>query len=62
MQNSINDMWLRGLAAQHSLLQLATYNVALAGAACVQSAQMGVNAPQAFWSAMARATDSDTTP
>lgn len=56
---SLDDLWLRGQAAQTSILQMAAWNAAFVGTASLQAAQMGVTAPRAFWSALSRAT-SDT--
>ncbi|MEJ6392264.1 hypothetical protein V8J82_03300 [Gymnodinialimonas sp. 2305UL16-5] len=53
---TLNDMWLRGQAAQHSILQLATYNAAFVGTAGMQVMRAGWTGPQTFWAAMARAT------
>lgn len=50
-----NDLWLRGQTAQRQFMHIANYNSAFLSTAMVQVAQMGVNAPRAFWSAMARA-------
>jgi hypothetical protein len=49
------DFWLRGKAAQSSLMQLWAYNTAFAGTATIQAWKMGLTAPTGFWQAMARA-------
>jgi predicted flap endonuclease-1-like 5' DNA nuclease len=50
-------LWLRSQAAQQNVIQLAKYNSAFVGTAMIQAMQMGLKAPQAFWGAMARASD-----
>jgi predicted flap endonuclease-1-like 5' DNA nuclease len=49
------DFWLRGKAAQSSMMQLWAYNTAFAGTATIQAWKMGLSAPTGFWQAMARA-------
>jgi len=49
-----DDFWLRGKAAQSSLMQLWAYNAAFAGTATIQAWKMGLSAPTGFWQAMAR--------
>jgi predicted flap endonuclease-1-like 5' DNA nuclease len=49
------DMWLRGKAAQASMLQIMAYNTAIAGTATIQAWKLGVTAPMGFWTAMGRA-------
>jgi len=58
MQN-VSDIFLRGRAAQISMMQLATYNAAFMGNAAMQTVRLSVNAPLAFWSAIGRADFSD---
>jgi hypothetical protein len=48
------DFWLRGKAAQSSLMQLWAYNTAFAGTATIQAWKMGLSAPTGFWQAMGR--------
>lgn len=48
------DLWLRGKAAQASMLQLLAYNTAFAGTATLQAWKLGLSAPSGFWQAMAR--------
>ncbi|KPQ17141.1 MAG: hypothetical protein HLUCCO18_05890 [Rhodobacteraceae bacterium HLUCCO18] len=50
-----DDFWLRGKAAQASMLQLWAYNTAFAGTATIQAWKMGLTAPAGFWQAMGRA-------
>ncbi|WP_224814044.1 hypothetical protein [Hasllibacter sp. MH4015] len=52
----LNDIWLRGQAAQQSTLQLTAYGTAFAGTTALQAMSLGLRAPQAFWSAMGRAS------
>lgn len=52
------DMWLRGKAAQSSMMQLMAYNTAFAGTAALQAMKMGLTGPSAFWQAMGRASGS----
>jgi predicted flap endonuclease-1-like 5' DNA nuclease len=49
------DFWLRGKAAQASMMQLWAYNTAFAGTATIQAWKMGLTAPAGFWQAMGRA-------
>jgi hypothetical protein len=49
------NFWLRGKAAQSSMMQLWAYNAAFAGTATIQAWKMGLSAPTGFWQAMARA-------
>jgi predicted flap endonuclease-1-like 5' DNA nuclease len=49
------DMWLRGKAAQTSMMQLMAYNTAIAGTAAIQAWKLGLNAPVGFWQAVGRA-------
>ena len=61
------DIWLGSVAARNNLMAAANYSAAFYGNAAVQSWSLGLSAPQAFWSAMARAFDlgavnSDTAP
>jgi predicted flap endonuclease-1-like 5' DNA nuclease len=49
------DMWLRGKAAQTSMMQLMAYNTAIAGTAAIQAWKLGLTAPVGFWQAMGRA-------
>lgn len=51
------DMWLRGKAAQSSMMQLWAYNAAFAGTATLQAWKMGLSAPAGFWQAMGRVGD-----
>jgi hypothetical protein len=53
------DFWLRGKAAQSSMMQLWAYNTAFAGTATIQAWKMGLTAPTGFWQAMARAGAQD---
>jgi NADH-quinone oxidoreductase subunit E len=48
------NFWLRGKAAQSSMMQLWAYNAAFAGTATIQAWKMGLSAPTGFWQAMAR--------
>jgi predicted flap endonuclease-1-like 5' DNA nuclease len=54
--NLAQDMWLRGQAAQRSLMELTAYNVAFLSNAAIQTVGLGLSAPSNFWSAMDRAT------
>lgn len=58
----LNDIWLRGKAAQDSLLHLAAYNAAVLGSASIQALRLGLNAPQRFWNAVARGTSRPAAP
>jgi predicted flap endonuclease-1-like 5' DNA nuclease len=49
------DLWLRGQAAQASMMQLIAYNTAFAGTATIQALKLGLTAPSGFWSALGRA-------
>lgn len=49
------DFWLRGKAAQASMMQLWAYNTAFAGTATIQAWKMGLTVPAGFWQAMGRA-------
>jgi predicted flap endonuclease-1-like 5' DNA nuclease len=49
------DLWLRGQAAQSSMMHLMAYNTAFAGTATIQAWKLGLSAPVGFWSAMGRA-------
>jgi predicted flap endonuclease-1-like 5' DNA nuclease len=49
------DLWLRGKAAQASVIHLAAYNTAIAGTATIQAWKLGLNAPMGFWQAIGRA-------
>jgi len=49
------DFWLRGKAAQASMIQIWAYNTAFAGTATIQAWKMGLTAPTGFWQAMGRA-------
>lgn len=51
------DIWLRGKAAQSSMMQLWAYNAAFAGTATLQAWKMGLSAPAGFWQAMGRVSD-----
>jgi predicted flap endonuclease-1-like 5' DNA nuclease len=48
------DLWLRGQAAQASMMQLIAYNTAFAGTATIQAWKLGLSAPTGFWSALGR--------
>ena len=52
----LDDLWLRGQAAQTSILQLAAYNAAFLGTASLQAMQLGSTAPLRFWTALSRGT------
>ncbi|MCU4654607.1 hypothetical protein N8I71_17340 [Roseibacterium sp. SDUM158016] len=49
------DLWLRGRAAQASMMQLFAYNTAFAGTATLQAWKLGLSAPVGFWTAVGRA-------
>jgi predicted flap endonuclease-1-like 5' DNA nuclease len=49
------DLWLRGKAAQTSMMQLMAYNTAIAGTATLQAWKLGLSAPVSFWQAVGRA-------
>jgi predicted flap endonuclease-1-like 5' DNA nuclease len=49
------DLWLRGKAAQSSMIQLMAYNSAIAGTATIQVWKLGLSAPVSFWQAVGRA-------
>lgn len=50
-----DDLWLRGQTAQRNIQDVVNYTGAFWGTAMLQTMQMGLTAPQAFWSAMGRA-------
>ena len=50
------NLWLRGQAAQQSMIHLASYNTAFMGTATLQAMHMGLHAPKSFWTALGRAT------
>ncbi|HID67970.1 MAG TPA: hypothetical protein EYP31_06875 [Roseibacterium sp.] len=58
MMRYLNDMVLRGGAAQHSIPRQAACSAAVLGhmvvRVMVQIMPVGLNPPQTFWSAMAR--------
>ena len=54
--NLAQDMWLRGQAAQQNFVRLAAWNAAFMGTAALQTMQLSVHAPVAFWSALGRAS------
>lgn len=56
------DLWLRGKAAQASMLQLLAYNTAFAGTATLQAWKLGLSAPTGFWQAMGRVGAANETP
>ncbi len=49
------DLWLRGKAAQTSMMNLIAYNTAFAGTATIQAWKLGLSVPTGFWAAMGRA-------
>lgn len=49
------DIWLRGKAAQTSMMQIMAYNTAIAGTATIQAWKLGLGAPMSFWQALGRA-------
>ncbi|AHM02645.1 NADH-ubiquinone oxidoreductase chain E [Roseibacterium elongatum DSM 19469] len=53
--NLAEDMWLRGQAAQRSILELTAFNAAFLSNATVQAMELGLTAPMTFWSAIGRA-------
>ncbi|MBF9032241.1 NADH:ubiquinone oxidoreductase [Rhodobacterales bacterium HKCCE3408] len=53
------QMWLGATAAQRNAQYVMNYSAAFYGTAAIQMWKMGVEAPMAFWQAMARA---DSTP
>lgn len=56
------DFWLRGKAAQSSILHILAYNTAFAGTATIQAWKMGLTAPTGFWKAMGRAGAANAAP
>ncbi len=48
------DLWLGSIAAQRNLLHVINYSTAFYGATALQGLHLGLNAPSAFWSALAR--------
>lgn len=62
MMHHLNDMWLRSQAAQQSAMQLTAYNTAFLGTATLQVMQLGLDAPQGFWSALGRAGGAGAAP
>ncbi|MDG4649091.1 hypothetical protein P6F26_11600 [Roseibacterium sp. SDUM158017] len=53
--NLAEDLWLRGKAAQTSMMHLMAYNTAVAGTAAIQAWTLGLSMPTGFWSALGRA-------
>lgn len=49
------DLWLRGRAAQSSMMHLMAYNTAFAGTATLQAFALSMSAPVGFWAAVGRA-------
>jgi predicted flap endonuclease-1-like 5' DNA nuclease len=49
------DLWLRGRAAQTSMMHVMAYNAAVASTATLQAWKLGLTAHRGFWSAMGRA-------
>ncbi|MEQ8366441.1 MAG: hypothetical protein RIB61_07010 [Roseicyclus sp.] len=56
-----DDLWLRGQTAQRNIQDVVNYTGAFWGTAMLQTMQMGLTAPQAFWTAMGRAGNAPTT-
>lgn len=52
--NVTEDMWLRGKAAQRSMMELLAFNAAFMGNASVQAFELMLSAPSQFWAAMGR--------
>lgn len=52
--NVTDEMWLGARAARQNFAHLMNYSVAFYGTAALQGWRMGVEAPRAFWDAMAR--------
>lgn len=49
------DLWLRGQAAQSSMMHLMAYQTAFTGTATIQAWTLGLSAPVGFWAAIGRA-------